>query len=40
MRRLVDHIQQLNFRLCAVYLIDSVFITDTFKFIAGALTCI
>lgn len=52
MRHLVDHIQQLyllekviiiffrGFRMCAVYLIDSVFITDTTKFISGTLTCL
>ena len=40
MRSLVDHIQQLGFRLCGVYLIDSLFISDTPKFIAGTLTCL
>ncbi len=39
MRSLVDQIQQAGFRLCAVYLIDAMFISDTPKFIAGALTC-
>jgi hypothetical protein len=40
MRTLVDHIQQMGFRLCAVYLIDSLFISDTAKFISGTLTCL
>jgi hypothetical protein len=40
MRVLADHIQQMGFRLCAVYLIDSLFISDTSKFISGTLTCL
>jgi GTPase SAR1 family protein len=36
MRRLVDTLQGWNFRVCAVFLIDSHFMVDGAKFISGA----
>lgn len=35
MRNFVDHLQMWGYRVCGVYLIDSQYITDPAKFIAG-----
>eukprot|EP01132_Coremiostelium_polycephalum_P001404 gene1404-1773_t len=40
MRVLVDTLQQLGYRVCAVFLVDSQFILDSCKFISGALMCL
>ncbi|KAF2069593.1 hypothetical protein CYY_009084 [Polysphondylium violaceum] len=40
MRVLVDHLQQLGYRVCSVFLVDSQFILDNCKFISGALMCL
>ena len=40
MRNIVDIMQQWNFRLCAVYLIDSHFLTDPTKFFGVCLTAL
>jgi GTPase SAR1 family protein len=40
MKKIVDALRQWGYHLCAVYLIDAQFITDTAKFIAGMLLCL
>lgn len=40
MKKLIDAFKQWGYHLCAVYLIDAQFITDTAKFIAGMLLCL
>ena len=41
MRKLVNYFtQQWQYRLCALYLLDSTFITDENKFISGMLSCL
>lgn len=40
MRRFVDVLQQWNFRICAVFLIDSHFMVDGGKFISGAMAAL
>jgi len=40
MRTLVDNLQRIRFRVCCVYLLDSQFIADTSKFVAGVLCCL
>lgn len=40
MRRFVDVLQQWNFRVCAVFLIDSHFMVDGGKFISGAMAAL
>lgn len=36
-RNFVDHLKRKNFNVCAVYLLDSQFITDVTKFISGCM---
>lgn len=38
LRNFLDHLKQKNFNICAVYLLDSQFITDVSKFISGCLS--
>ena len=38
MRQLVDYLSQLQYRLCAVYIMDSQFIDDSAKFFSGTLS--
>jgi len=38
MRNLVDALKSWDFNICAVFLLDSQFLLDAFKFLAGALT--
>eukprot|EP00823_Brevimastigomonas_motovehiculus_P009276 TRINITY_DN8945_c0_g1_i1.p1 TRINITY_DN8945_c0_g1~~TRINITY_DN8945_c0_g1_i1.p1 ORF type:complete len:291 (-),score=45.23 TRINITY_DN8945_c0_g1_i1:152-1024(-) len=40
MRMLVSNLQKLGYRVCAVYLLDSVSITDASRFISGILMCL
>ncbi|KAJ0007347.1 hypothetical protein Pint_30807 [Pistacia integerrima] len=37
LRNFVDHLKRKNFNVCAVYLLDSQFITDVTKFISGCM---
>lgn len=37
LRNFVDHLKSRNFNVCAVYLLDSQFITDVTKFISGCM---
>ena len=40
MKQVVDQLQRWNFRLCAVFLLDSQFLIETSKFFAGAMTAL
>lgn len=40
MRHIVDSLQRMRFRVCAIYLLDSQFVADVGKFIAGVLCCL
>lgn len=40
MKQVVDQLQKWNFRLCAVFLLDSQFLIETSKFFAGAMTAL
>ncbi|KAF5182378.1 Gpn-loop gtpase, partial [Thalictrum thalictroides] len=37
LRNFVEHLKRKNFNVCAVYLLDSQFITDVTKFISGCM---
>jgi GTPase SAR1 family protein len=39
-KRLVDRLQQWNFRLCSVFLLDSQFVVSTSKYVAGVMTAL
>lgn len=38
LKNFVEHLQRKNFNVCAVYLLDSQFITDVTKFISGCMS--
>jgi len=38
MRQLVDRLQQLNFRICGVFIVDAQFLLDAAKFVSGVLS--
>jgi len=40
MRTVTDHLQKWGYNVCAVYLIDSLMITDSARYIAGTLMCL
>ena len=40
MRQLVDRLQQWNFRLCGVFLLDSQFLIDPSKYFSGVLVAL
>lgn len=40
MKNLVDQLQQWDFRVCGVYLIDSQFLIEPSKFVSGMLTAL
>ncbi|KAK6923630.1 GPN-loop GTPase [Dillenia turbinata] len=40
LKNFVDHLKRKNFNVCAVYLLDSQFITDVTKFISGCMACL
>jgi len=40
MKRIVDWFQQQGYRVCAVYCLDSIFISDATRFISGCLSCL
>ncbi|KAJ4851465.1 hypothetical protein Tsubulata_014134 [Turnera subulata] len=37
LRNFVDHLKRKNFNVCAVYLLDSQFVTDVTKFVSGCM---
>lgn len=39
-KQLVDKLQQWNFRLCSVFLLDSQFVVSASKYIAGVMTAL
>ncbi|OIV98761.1 hypothetical protein TanjilG_25027 [Lupinus angustifolius] len=40
LRNFVEHLKSKNFNVCAVYLLDSQFMTDVTKFISGCMACL
>ena len=40
MRQIVDQLQRWNFRLCGIFLLDSQFLIETSKFLAGVMTAL
>ena len=40
MRQLVDRLQQWNFRLCGIFLLDSQFLIDASKYFSGVLVAL
>ncbi|XP_066545164.1 GPN-loop GTPase 3 [Amia ocellicauda] len=40
MRRLVEQLQQWEFRVCGVFLVDSQFMVESFKFISGVMAAL
>ncbi|XP_075885243.1 GPN-loop GTPase 3 [Nelusetta ayraudi] len=40
MRQLVEHLQQSEFRVCGVFLVDSQFMVESFKFISGVMAAL
>ncbi|XP_054613378.1 GPN-loop GTPase 3 [Dunckerocampus dactyliophorus] len=40
MRQLVDQLQQWEFRVCGVFLVDSQFMVESFKFISGVMAAL
>lgn len=40
MRQLVEQLQQWEFRVCGVFLVDSQFMVETFKFISGVMAAL
>jgi len=40
MKQIVDQLQRWNFRLCGVFLLDSQFLIETSKFLAGVMTAL
>lgn len=40
MKQLIRAFEHLNYRMCAVYALDSTFITDASKFMSGILSCL
>ncbi|XP_037609176.1 GPN-loop GTPase 3 [Sebastes umbrosus] len=40
MRQLVEHLQQMEFRVCGVFLVDSQFMVESFKFISGVMAAL
>ena len=40
MRQLIDQLQQWNFRLCGVFLLDSQFLVDASKYFSGILVAL
>ena len=40
MRQIVEALQRVRFRVCAVYLLDAQFVADVSKFVSGVLCCI
>lgn len=39
-RQLVEHLHQMNFRICGIFLIDAQFMTEASKFVAGVMTAL
>ncbi len=40
MQQLIAQLQQWNFRLCGIFLLDSQFLTDAAKFFSGVMTAL
>ncbi|XP_074474118.1 GPN-loop GTPase 3 [Sebastes fasciatus] len=40
MRQLVEYLQQMEFRVCGVFLVDSQFMVESFKFISGVMAAL
>ncbi|XP_078176355.1 P-loop containing nucleoside triphosphate hydrolases superfamily protein [Carex rostrata] len=40
LKNFVSHLQRRNFSVCAVYLLDSQFVTDVSKYISGCMACL
>ena len=40
MKNFVNELELMNYRVCAVYLLDSHFISDSSKFVSGSLQCL
>ena len=40
MKKITDFLQQQNFRLCSIFLLDAQFLTDMSKFFAGMMTAL
>ncbi|KAL9319849.1 hypothetical protein ACSQ67_011688 [Phaseolus vulgaris] len=40
LKNFVEHLKRKNFSVCAVYLLDSQFMTDVTKFISGCMACL
>ncbi|KAL1511309.1 hypothetical protein AB1Y20_006114 [Prymnesium parvum] len=40
MRHLIDALQRMRFRVCALYLLDAQFVADVSKFVSGVLCCL
>lgn len=40
MRQIIDQLQKWNFRLCGIFLLDSQFLIEVSKFLAGAMTAL
>lgn len=40
MKRITDWLQQQSYRVCAVYALDSIFVSDASRFISGCLMCL
>ncbi|XP_042238512.1 GPN-loop GTPase 3-like [Homarus americanus] len=40
MKRLVYHLQSMDFRVCAVFVLDSVYMVDSAKFLSGSLAAL
>jgi GPN-loop GTPase len=40
MRSFVTTVERLGYRVCGVFLLDSIFVSDASKFIAGIMACL
>lgn len=40
MRSFVQTLERMGYRTCGVFLLDSIFVSDSSKFIAGMLSCL
>ena len=40
MKNFIAELRRMNYHMCAVYLLDSHFITDSAKFLSGGLMCL
>jgi len=40
MRQFVDHLQNLNFRVCGVFIVDAQFMIEASKFVSGVMSAL